>query len=297
MPSLMSWFATDRGRIFTRACVGFAAVAVVGNHVAINGPLLDQFRSVCQVYKMGEPKPLSSKVKQLVEEVLNDSKLTEEKKKKITFFNVIGHDTFHAGGLNSPWGAIVGIPIIFEDMKDINFKDLKVQGKDTIDWVVDGQDLLKALTLSDDAKKFALMREIYSCNFQHVFDNAIIGAFCILGPAIMAQRLNVRRDAFKTARLRTRSLWYAVYFSVGFLFYQLIKGPFEHLHAQKNDQLAAETGPMYLNGGIEFYRKLLLRNKALRSLLGPKGTKMFDENGNENFFLLAPRLPISKRLE
>ncbi|GIY53715.1 uncharacterized protein CEXT_405611 [Caerostris extrusa] len=230
--------------------------------------------------------------------VLKDCKLEKEEKNKLNFFNVIGVDLFHLGGTNSLYGALVGIPFMFEESNQINYSNLRLQGHDTIDWVIDGQDLLDALNLSDKAKKFGLMREIYSCNIWDTMDNAFISTGCFLFPAAFIRKINVKRDdVILKLSLGRRLGFYLLCYAVGYTFYRCLKDPLKHLTAKKHDKMSAETGPDYLEGGIEFYKKALMRNKALRDLMGPRGEKMYDKDGNENYFLLAPKLPIRKRLE
>lgn len=230
-------------------------------------------------------------------QVVNDSTLSDSEKSKLRFFNVIGNDLFHIGGTNSPWGAMVGLPFYFEDSKDINFGQLQLEGHETIDWIVDGQDLISALTLSDQAKKFGIMRELYSCDVWHILDNASIAMTCFLAPAEMARRINASRNAFETLNIRGRAVIYGFCFLMGFVLYRCLRDPMRHVSSKKYDQMAAQTGPEYLDGGIEFYEKSLMKNKALREMLEKRGERQFNADGSENYFMFAPKLPTKKRLE
>ncbi|KAF8766523.1 Transmembrane protein 177 like protein [Argiope bruennichi] len=243
MSRLVSWFSTPKGRIFTRTCIGITGLSIFGIQVAVNGPLQENFKEMIQIYENG----------------LGKSCKFINKKKKMKFFNVIGQDLGTITWCtNSTLGAYC-IPFFFEDPKDISFAKLRIEGHESIDWIVDGQDLLDALTLSDNAKKFGLMREIYSCNIWDVMDNVSVSTGCFFFPALFIRRMNAKRDYLGKS--------------------------------------AAAVGPEYLDGGIEFYKKALLQNKALRELLGPRGEKLYDKDGNENYVLLAPKLPLRKRLE
>ncbi|XP_055935712.1 transmembrane protein 177-like [Argiope bruennichi] len=297
MSRLVSWFSTPKGRIFTRTCIGITGLSIFGIQVAVNGPLQENFKEMIQIYENGKPKPLSKKVKSLVHDVLEDCKLEKQEKKKMKFFNVIGQDLYHTGGTNSPWGAMIGIPFFFEDPKDISFAKLRIEGHESIDWIVDGQDLLDALTLSDNAKKFGLMREIYSCNIWDVMDNVSVSTGCFFFPALFIRRMNAKRDYLGKVPFRIRVCFYIACYAFGYALYRCLKDPLKHITAKKYDRMAAAVGPEYLDGGIEFYKKALLQNKALRELLGPRGEKLYDKDGNENYVLLAPKLPLRKRLE
>ncbi|GFQ81834.1 transmembrane protein 177 [Trichonephila clavata] len=297
MSRLVSWFSTKSGKIFTRTCVTVTGLSIFGVQIAFHGPMQENFKEMFQVYEADKVKPLSSKVRSLVKDVLKDCSLKKEEKEKLRFFNVIGHDLFHTGGINSPWGGMIGIPYMFEDAKEINFGKLKLEGHDAIDWIVEGQDLIEALTLSDNAKKFGLMREIYSCNIWDIMDNAFISTGCFLFPGAFVMKLNKKNHTIEKLPLKIRVAFYILFYAVSYVFYRCLKDPLKHLSAKKYDKQAAVTGPDYLAGGIEFYQKILQRNKILRELLGTRGERMYDKEGNENYLLLLPMLPIRKRLE
>ncbi|CAL1274978.1 unnamed protein product [Larinioides sclopetarius] len=295
MSRLITWFSTAKGKIFTRTCVGITGISIFGIQIAVNGPLQENFKEMIQIYENGKPKPLSMKVKSLVNEVLAECNL--EEKKKLKFFNVIGHDLYHTGGTNSPWGAMIGIPFFFEEPNNIRFSNLRIEGHENVDWIVDGQDLLDALTISDKAKKFGLMREIFSCNIWDVMDNIAISVGCFFFPGVFIRSMNARRDFLGKVPFRIRISFYFLCYGFGYVLYRCLKDPLKHITAEKYDKMAAAIGPEYLDGGIEFYKKAILQNKALRELLGPRGEKLYDKDGNENYFLLAPKLPLRKRLE
>lgn len=227
---------------------------------------------------------------------MKDSNLEKEQRKKIRFFYIIGHEPFHAGGTDSPWGAIIGLPFFFGETEEFRIKDLRVQRKETIDWIIEGQDLLDSLVLTDSAKKFAIMREIYSLNYLEVITNAFVTAGCIVMPAKFAERINYVSKAFERLALRQRILRYLLMYVGGYCLYRLLKDPLKHISDEKADRMAAETSIEYLSGGIEFYERTLMKHKALEELANSR-FKTYDEKGNENYFLMAPKLPTLKRLE
>ncbi|XP_015911556.1 transmembrane protein 177 isoform X2 [Parasteatoda tepidariorum] len=296
MSRIISWLSTKNGKRFTAWSIGVSCFSTFGAVFVIHGPYKENVRELVQLHNRGKPKPLSDKVQGIVKEVLKDCKLKEDEKEKLKFFNVIGEDLFHLGGTNSPWGASIGLPFFIEAAEDINFTALRLQQHESIDWIVEGQDLIEALTIPDNAKKFVIMREIYACDIWDKLDNTLLIPVCIAFSALLSKRVNTWRNAFKKP-LKSRLAVYALCYSVGFILYRLLKDPMKHIAEKKYDELAALTGPDYLEGGIEYYQHMLMRNKALRELLGKKGLKRYDENGNENYFILAPKLPTSKRVE
>lgn len=228
---------------------------------------------------------------------MHDSSLDQDQKKNINFFYIVGHEPFHAGGLDSPWGAIIGIPLFFEGLDNININSLRLYGRETVDWIIDGRDLLDSLMISDNAKKFAIMREIYSCSFYGALQNGVIAAGSILLSGRLAQKMNIVSNAFERLAIQQRLLRYSGFYIMGYILYRLLKDPLMHFSDNKADIKAAETGPEYLEGGIEFYQKTLSKNKAVDELSQSRLRRAYDDNGNEYHFLLVAKLPLTKRLE
>lgn len=48
----------------------------------------------------------------------------------------------------------------------------------------------------------------------------------------------------------------------------------------RSDHRAAGLSSDYAKGGLEFYEKILMRNKTLRFLMGQKGEEMYAPSGN-----------------
>lgn len=48
----------------------------------------------------------------------------------------------------------------------------------------------------------------------------------------------------------------------------------------KADRNAATVSKDYAKGGVEFYDKILSRNRILRALMGKEGTKIYAPSGN-----------------
>lgn len=61
------------------------------------------------------------------------------------------------------------------------------------------------------------------------------------------------------------------------------------------DKFLKEKNPIFVEGGREFYEKMLQRNKAFRTLLGKEGESRFSALGNENFFIRQKHVPLIRR--
>ncbi|KAH8010236.1 hypothetical protein HPB51_026288 [Rhipicephalus microplus] len=66
---------------------------------------------------------------------------------------------------------------------------------------------------------------------------------------------------------------------------------------KKADSVAASLGRDYVEGGVEYYEKLLQRNRALRELLGDEGRKYYTSKGNIDRIIRSDHVPITHRLE
>lgn len=301
---MTSWFVTKNGRLFTRTIVGVTAVSVVGTHIAFNGPLLNIYQSVMQMYRYGDPKPLPPEVLQTANSVVNDCKAKKkiflnEGKGSVKFFASIGKDLFHAGCTSLPWGAIIGLPFGFgiKDKSDIDLLNLKVLGKEDIDWSSEGDELLQSLILSENARKFAIAREVIACREKDVFMESLILACAVLLPARVVQKTNKSGETFKKFSFNKRALFYTALYGASFIIFKCLKDINKHDIEKEIDQNAASLGSEYLEGGIEFYEKTLSKNKALRKLMGPEGERFYDLNGNESHFMFLPHLLLSKRVK
>lgn len=63
----------------------------------------------------------------------------------------------------------------------------------------------------------------------------------------------------------------------------------------KTDRELKEINPIFIEGGKEFYTKLMARNAALRALMGKEGESKFTVFGNENYLIRQRHLPLSDR--
>lgn len=70
-------------------------------------------------------------------------------------------------------------------------------------------------------------------------------------------------------------------------------------YSRENDSLrkAIELGPEYARGAIEYYEKVIVRNKALKVILGDHGGGEFTARGNLNTLIRTPHMPLSACLD
>lgn len=227
---------------------------------------------------------------------MDDLKVPEDVRANLKLFTVNGFDVFHAGTTVLPSGALVGVPTNFEyEVKeDIDASTLLIRSKH-IDWSKpDGQSLLSSLTLSEDARKFAIGREIVRCQTAEPIINALAPPICVGAAYVIGQRVNVVLNGFARP-LSFRISLYALagLFTLGNWIF--VKDATTVHYDAVCDAEMSKLGKEYVRGGQEFYDKLLRRNVALRNLLGREGTKLYSAIGNEQFVIRHKQLPLVHR--
>ena len=158
-----------------------------------------------------------------------------------------------------------------------------------------GQQLLDSLILSDNAKKFAIAKEIHLNDNFRLHGNTITIAMCCLfgtlAPGEIIDRFRLNRRSFAT-----KSLIHLACYATAYIVWRLYYDAMNYFLQLNADQLAAEQGVDYYEGAIEFYRKTLQRHKACRTLFGEKGAQFFDSDGEIKSILRFKNVPIRTRL-
>lgn len=116
---------------------------------------------------------------------------------------------------------------------------------------------------------------------------AVIGTY--LTTRTLNERLHLRKHPF-------RFMMYALVASFSYAVNTLLTDLTTSNIESSSDEEAARISPNYAQGGIEFYKKLQLRNQALRVLMGPVGEKIYTTTGNDVAFIRIKTTPLSERL-
>lgn len=158
-----------------------------------------------------------------------------------------------------------------------------------------GQQLLDSLILSDNAKKFAIAKEIHlNDNFRLHGNTVTIAMCCLFGtlaPGGIIDRFRLNRRSFAL-----KSLIHLTCYTTAYIVWRLYYDPMNYFIQLNADQLAAKQGVDYYEGAIEFYKKMLQRHKACRTLFGEKGAQFFDSDGEIKSILRFKNVPIRTRL-
>lgn len=204
---------------------------------------------------------------------------------------------FHAGTTNSKYGAIIGIPVNFEydDIENmseqaITFRNIQVNWNPEIN-----KEFQRSLILSKDAQKFLMARKILTVTENDLTYKIVnISLNTIIG-IIIYEILHSVLKVTKKQRGKNIFCMSIATFTSGFLWLLSNCAHDYYRELQLNEKMAI-LNDKYIRGGIEYYEKLSKRNKALRLLLGKKGTYLFTSNGNENTFF-EKSIPVSDQVD
>ncbi|XP_065285918.1 transmembrane protein 177 [Dermacentor albipictus] len=294
------WMLSERGR----QAAGIAGLTggLIGALVGLlpHTHLLEQYKRIVQAYKEGRPMDLDPVVQKRAEEVLQLVDLGEKEKKSVRFFPVPILDTFFAGSTTGSHGAVIGLPLTFSYTRkeDVQTKSLLVHGYKEADWETkEGEALKKSLVLSEKAQRFVIAREIYWADTYYVQLQTAALSFSVFNCYIMGRLANDKLHLLVRTPRALRVGLYGIIVALNATVYICFKDAMSQLWDKRADREAAALGRDYVEGGIEYYEKLLQRNRALRELLGDEGRKCYTSKGNINRILRTDHIPITHRLD
>lgn len=207
-------------------------------------------------------------------------------------FSTFSFDLFHAGTLNAKYGAILGIPANFTNTAK-ELRDKLTIREELVDWTrQDAQAFLDAALLSENAQNFALAREILWILADEPYFNSLTLAAII---AVLWSFYNAITYAFK---LRERNvifcrILYLSFTIIGAMSWLGIKDYRSYNLDKKHSEVLCDLGPKYVEGGQEFYDKMIRRNKALRTLMSDDGKNTYTAYGNEKTVFRQKYVPLT----
>lgn len=243
---------------------------------------------------MGKETPLGFRIQKRIQEVMNDLKLSDDVRNVIQPFSVVGLDLLHAGTLNNKYGAILGIPANFINTVEQLYKNMRLK-EQSIDWTrQDAQILLNAVMLSENAQKFAIACEILRIQAEEPYFNSYLLALIIAVLWTLYNAITYKFKLYGQNVILCRML-YSSFTIFGAILWFGIKDYRSYHLDKKDDETLCNLGAEYIKGGQEFFEKTLLRNRALRSLLGEEGKRIYTAYGNEHTFLRQKHVPLTYR--
>lgn len=285
--------ANGRNVLLAGACC--TSVGVFSCYFVPHTFLLEKYKEVVQSYQDGMSRPVLPKLRVRFEKAMDLAEVAPEDRKLFKPFNVFGFDIFNAGSIYSKYGCIVGLPSNFEhdSIDSIPLRDIKVGGE-SVPWGLDeGQQLLKSMVMSENAQLYAMAREIKMLQTPKRIIDAFSSMLSVIATysvcVFFNQKLNLYARPFGL-----RGVMYGLVTCFVGGNYIFIKDCSQLKYEQMVDEELKKT-PELAQGGAEFYKKILLRNQALRKLLGKEGESQFSGLGNENYLVRQRHVPIMTR--
>lgn len=150
---------------------------------------------------------------------------------------------------------------------------------------------MKTFALSEDAQKFAIAKEIKMADSQYMLLHAVFPIVFILAYSAMTHHvLN-----WKKMHLRSGLFTLSVHIVCGVLLAAMYVFCENALYLQYDKVTFEDTlnlSHAYMLGGIEYYEKMVERNKILRKIV-KKGEKYYDEDGDLESVWTATGIPYS----
>lgn len=294
---------------FALKIAGPSLLSMVGVAGAImpNTLLLDNFTEMTQSFRNGFAVPVSTNAHHLLLEVkanlASDETLqrehgvTTETLNSIKPYTVFGFDMFRLGMMKTEFGARIGIPEYFKHAgQEFSTRGILVNNA-SVPWSTpDGQKLRKSFIISEEAKKFAIARELLSLHQYENEKNAFIAAVNLCMPVFMIQGLTERLK-LKSRPMLLRVVIYGMVITFVGATWVMMKDSLVVEMERKVDNALSSLSDSYRRGGLEYYSSLQQRNLALRSLLGEYGPKVYTTLGNDKALIRMKRVPIVERVE
>lgn len=250
-------------------------------------------------------------------------------KNKVKFMIIPGMHPSHKGSIDSKFGCLVSIPYYFmnyipELVDNVHSLSkgrlLTVLSKGQIERTPrvpidikseDGIAIRNSLVLSDNERKFVLMREVVSC--QHSPDNVIaslriVTATTFLGLAYYARELMMQNvgaglsalakiDLNAISTMAARGPMYVFILGTGLVTYYSLLFLYKNRLEKQSDDVVASMGKDYAEAGRDYYQRIISRNLACRNILGPEdGNYLFTTKGDMRPWFFQQDTPVTERL-
>lgn len=162
--------------------------------------------------------------------------------------------------------------------------------------VVIPQDVLGTMVLSENAKKYAIQRELIRTTKSYFHQHGMLAAIVILSNYIVTRITNDRLNTFKLP-LSQRLIFYGFTSLFHFYMYQTCSSVLGAAQELELVEMTARQSESLAKGGLEFYTKEKARNLAKRSLFPQDFEKKFNLKGDKLNWNLTRSLPLDERIQ
>ncbi|XP_017892630.1 transmembrane protein 177 [Ceratina calcarata] len=283
--------------------LGIRTITVIGAAVSLKllpqTVLLHKYRQFRARYGYDSNEvPVQEDIKERFEQVLDDMSLPQDKREKIQLFNVYDIDTFHAGAFWSKYGGLIGVPANFEytDPENVTDRTISFQNVQYVYDIDAGRQFRTSLVLSENAQKFAIARKVFALSEYDLVFKAM-NIFTDVWIGLTAYSIISKRSKTIKKEKHLKFILMGVIAVAVYVMWLFSRDALDDQREVSINKKIIELGPKYVEGGVEYYEKLSSRNKALRILLGRKGTYLFKNNGNETSWFHKKRSTITNQIE
>ena len=288
------------------------AVFKIGQHTRLK-EFTHSFYQLADI--RGFNKKVNKKLQELVYEVIEDDiKLSDDELLSTKFFMGTNPDTFCWGSYSSfdGSGVMIGLPyyLAYEHPNDIDLTKIRF-ARDTTDTEKLKQGYLNkqqleskeadvfknAMLLSDNAKRFAIAREVHRGKTHTYLTNGLILPTFIGIGYLMSRAINKKLHLFKRPPV-FRGIMYCIMATVSIYTAVLFEDMNKYYTDIDLDEKTCKLGVEYTKGGIELYDNTIRWNKAFRLLAFDNlGKDMFNLEGNHWPSLFRPykHIPFTLR--
>ncbi|NWI50927.1 TM177 protein, partial [Calyptomena viridis] len=270
------WLKKHKITLLAVSCVG-----LFGTNLSYHVFPEHMFKLLHESWAEGQPAELSERLCAVFQDVLQDADV-----KSTDSYRAFAASGFHPVSAGIPWlpaGSLVGIPPNFdstaEDKTGIVNHVVVINGK-KVDWESsEGVALTEALTFSLKAQKFAIAREVAYLQSGSPVASAVVAPACLAGTFLCGRVVKLLLG-LSYGPVILRSICDMVTAAGGLLCYCVSSDAVTYHLDCRADRRAAMVSTDYARGGVEFYDKILSRNRILRGLMGKQGTKIYAPSGN-----------------
>ena len=141
--------------------------------------------------------------------------------------------------------------------------------------------MTNSLVLSEDAKRFAIAREIERAKSMYYLSYGAIFPVMITAGYLFCRVANRKRLLFKRWPPAFRFMMYGATSCIMSYAAGVLKDINNYLTEAELDKMTCNLGMKYAKGGVEYYDKQLKRNQALRTLVPENAAKnSYNLNGD-----------------
>ncbi|XP_078538210.1 transmembrane protein 177 [Lissotriton helveticus] len=298
MANTFLWRITTFIQKYRSGMLAASCAGLFGANISYHVFPKETFKTVYQSWSKGEPDELSRKLCDVFQDVLKDTGVKSAE--KYTVFAAFG---FHPVSAGIPWlpsGSLVGIPANFNNQEDDGegiVNRMVVLNDKVVDWdSTDGAALRDALSLSHEAQKFALAREIVYVKDNSPLIHATVAPFCLLGTCLSGVAIKQLLGLYLGPVL-LRGFCNLAVMTFGLVVFFFTDDAINQWLDYKSDRTAAAISKDYAKGGVEFYNKMLSCNRTLRHLMGKQGEEIYAASGNlfPRFWFRLKHAPYTSR--